>query len=502
MNITITDDFSVYSDTTLLGYLGETNARTIVVKQPVVENADTYRLRFEYVDGVVYDAPIVDNKLSVESSMLRYVGDVKLQWVATQGNRLVAKSNVLTMHIKDSLGDSEAIPTPEQAKDTLDTILRLQDTTAANVQVATDKAAEAKQSAELAADSEENAADSEDNARKYAESAQHSMDSASHLADSAKSSADSATGSAMSATSSANSAATSATNAQTAADKSATNATNAANSAASAKTAETNAQAAAEQADNAAVYSENAQQSAAAAESAKIAAEEKAAEITQNSTQIQQNKNDISELQDDRIYISNYGCAYKKNAIITNGSNNIPSNAYRDSIIESVVVPAAVTTVGNGAFMFCQKLKSIELPDAVKDLKWYNFQKCRLLKYIKLPAKIQTIGTNQSGDQGQVFAGAISLPSIELPNTLVFIGSNTFDSCKSLSNVVLGTDFNATGLKLTDCPLTVDCMVAMFENLKDLTDDTAKTLTLGSTNLAKLTDEQKQIATNKNWNLA
>ena len=42
----------------------------------------------------------------------------------------------------------------------------------------------------------------------------------------------------------------------------------------------------------------------------------------------------------------------------------------------------------------------------------------------------------------------------------------------------------------------------MFEALKDNTGTTAKTLTLGATNLAKLTEEQKQIATDKNWNLA
>ena len=45
-------------------------------------------------------------------------------------------------------------------------------------------------------------------------------------------------------------------------------------------------------------------------------------------------------------------------------------------------------------------------------------------------------------------------------------------------------------------------MIAMFESLADLTGQTAKTISLGATNLAKLTDEQKQIATNKNWNLA
>ena len=45
-------------------------------------------------------------------------------------------------------------------------------------------------------------------------------------------------------------------------------------------------------------------------------------------------------------------------------------------------------------------------------------------------------------------------------------------------------------------------MVAMFNSLKDLTGETTKTLTLGSTNLAKLSDEQKEIATSKNWTLA
>ena len=54
----------------------------------------------------------------------------------------------------------------------------------------------------------------------------------------------------------------------------------------------------------------------------------------------------------------------------------------------------------------------------------------------------------------------------------------------------------------TETNITVDSMVAMFNSLKDLTSETAKTLTLGSTNLAKLTDEQKAIATNKNWTLA
>lgn len=50
--------------------------------------------------------------------------------------------------------------------------------------------------------------------------------------------------------------------------------------------------------------------------------------------------------------------------------------------------------------------------------------------------------------------------------------------------------------------LSHECLLEMLNNLIDLTGATAKTLTLGATNLAKLTDEEKLIATNKNWILA
>lgn len=51
--------------------------------------------------------------------------------------------------------------------------------------------------------------------------------------------------------------------------------------------------------------------------------------------------------------------------------------------------------------------------------------------------------------------------------------------------------------------LTVDSMVGVFENLKDISgEETALTLTLGTGNLEKLTEEQMNIARSKGWNLA
>ena len=77
-----------------------------------------------------------------------------------------------------------------------------------------------------------------------------------------------------------------------------------------------------------------------------------------------------------------------------------------------------------------------------------------------------------------------------------------FYGCTALEDVRLGQDWNMSLRLDVSNNLTVDSIVAMFNSLKDLTGTTAKTLTLGSTNLAKLTDEQKAIATNKNWTLA
>ena len=69
--------------------------------------------------------------------------------------------------------------------------------------------------------------------------------------------------------------------------------------------------------------------------------------------------------------------------------------------------------------------------------------------------------------------------------------------------VALGDNFNCNGLNLSSSTkYSVDTLVAMFTALADRTGQTAYTLTLGATNLKKLSDEQKAIATDKNWTLA
>lgn len=76
--------------------------------------------------------------------------------------------------------------------------------------------------------------------------------------------------------------------------------------------------------------------------------------------------------------------------------------------------------------------------------------------------------------------------------------NNIFASCHSLKSILMtniGVSLNISSSTLFE---RSDLLV-ILNNLKTVT---TKTLTMGATNLAKLTDEDKAIATNKGWKLA
>lgn len=79
---------------------------------------------------------------------------------------------------------------------------------------------------------------------------------------------------------------------------------------------------------------------------------------------------------------------------------------------------------------------------------------------------------------------------------------NVFERCNLLTEIKEIHNIRIN-LSLISCQyLKHSTLLKILNALVDLTGQTTKTLTLGSTNLAKLTDEEKAIATNKNWTLA
>lgn len=100
-----------------------------------------------------------------------------------------------------------------------------------------------------------------------------------------------------------------------------------------------------------------------------------------------------------------------------------------------------------------------------------------------------------------------SLPStlekLQLPNTITYMASTSglLSNCSNLTEIILENGFSYP-LVCNNCPLTQQSLVNMFNALADLTGEQAQTLAIGSANLAKLTNEQIAIATEKNWTLA
>lgn len=113
---------------------------------------------------------------------------------------------------------------------------------------------------------------------------------------------------------------------------------------------------------------------------------------------------------------------------------------------------------------------------------------------------IQPNDTENVTNMSQMFWGCFSLqtvPAFDCSNVTNM--SNIFSSCSSLKSILMtniGVNLNISA----SIQFERSDLLVILNNLKTVT--STKTLTMGATNLAKLTDEDKLIATNKGWTLA
>lgn len=177
---------------------------------------------------------------------------------------------------------------------------------------------------------------------------------------------------------------------------------------------------------------------------------------------------------------------------------DLPSLEVANNLNSSPLVRAIfpnLTTVTTTGFNSTMQLSYAYLPK-LKACKTAMFNGCYALRGVYMPS-IEKIEKN-------AFLTCYSLEEIEFPSTLKEADfTNCFQACYSLRNVKLFNDWNLSGLNLTDCPLSKECMLDMLDKIKDVsTEETTYTLTLGNNNLANLTTEEKAIAINKGWTLS
>ena len=121
------------------------------------------------------------------------------------------------------------------------------------------------------------------------------------------------------------------------------------------------------------------------------------------------------------------------------------------------------------------------------------FYKC--LKLTSIPA----LDTSNVTNMTSMFYNCLKLTSIPaLDTSKVTSMTYMFYNCPSLTEIHMtgmSVDFNISD----STQFTESALVEILNNLATVT--STRTLTMGSTNLAKLTDEEKAIATNKGWTL-
>ena len=86
--------------------------------------------------------------------------------------------------------------------------------------------------------------------------------------------------------------------------------------------------------------------------------------------------------------------------------------------------------IGNFAFFYCSRLKSLTLPSSITSIGYRAFYECSGLTSLTISSNITKIG-------GEAFEHCYRLTSLNLPDGITTIGSNAFYGCSGLTSINL-----------------------------------------------------------------
>ena len=126
--VTVNDYGEVYLSSDVLGIKGEGNARRLVFMDTPLYSGASYEVWFDVGAQTPYSSLITNGKCIVPSSVLA-ADTVDVQWVAIKEMQIMAKSQIFTMRVLESLDDENMpIPTYEDAQTVLQDITSIIDT--------------------------------------------------------------------------------------------------------------------------------------------------------------------------------------------------------------------------------------------------------------------------------------------------------------------------------------------------------------------------------------
>lgn len=133
------------------------------------------------------------------------------------------------------------------------------------------------------------------------------------------------------------------------------------------------------------------------------------------------------------------GCEGLTSVSLPEGMLVIGEEAFKGCTgLTAITIPSTVTSLEKSAFAQCSGITAITIPDAVTTFGTNIFQDCTGLKTVVLPAGVQSIANS-------MFSGCTGLTEFEVPSTVTLIDGGAFNGCTGLTKFTIGKNVATLG---------------------------------------------------------
>lgn len=133
----------------------------------------------------------------------------------------------------------------------------------------------------------------------------------------------------------------------------------------------------------------------------------------------------------------------------------IGNSAFKGTRLSTLEGLESATVIGEAAFMGCNQLESVTLPDGLKIIEAETFSGCRSLKTVNIPDSVTEI-------RAKAFCDCDVLETIDLPDSITTIGARVFGDCDSFKSIRL-----PDGIKTIEASTFYDCVALTDISIPD-----------------------------------
>lgn len=140
------------------------------------------------------------------------------------------------------------------------------------------------------------------------------------------------------------------------------------------------------------------------------------------------------------------GCTGLREVMLPASLTTLGEGCFREcTVLTTVSIPSRVTEIPPYCFLLCERLRDVSLPATLKEIGRGAFQQCAALEEIRIPSRVAVVGMN-------AFSFCTSLRELSFPSSVRELGSYVASECTSLERATLpGNDALLGELMFSGC---------------------------------------------------